>query len=1036
MSDPEPRLRTLGHGWPRQPAIPALASLDDRLVADFAAEYVRRGGDARRTKMLTVGVNRSTWSVATFSLICRSLILGLGLLAASPTLAGPVDASALFGQLDKTALDPAAARVVENLEFASGPAHFRIVKGLLTPTTPVGDAPGEVIFVGEGRVVFDPADDVEKQQLDLFTGASTLDCPLADAVFVAPPAELVAALRAPASSAPAAGDVEKARKIFDEWSGRPERRHYNVLLSLLRRAAGDRRMDTFFAAWLKHPDRGRFVYELNPTYREQVELWQFTPLTLTEDQKFQLQIRLYTDLREGRLRAVDLDALGTFDNWVRMPLRDVQGAPETGAAGVEPRKYDLDLKVAPDGEQVSGRAKITFETTAAGVSTLDASILSDLAVSFVTGADGKPLPFRQEGGRVVVFLPAPLGAGETGVVQFGYAGTLFNKVGRAIKFHAMYNWHPHLGDRDRTTYDVTLHWPKKYDVIACGRELERSEEGDLQRERRVLETPSSAFAFALGKFKTIKKSQGHLTVTAAFDASARDLRDSEREAYAQDFLDTFQFFEEMYGRFPMDEVTAVWADASGAAVPGFLTSASTGWYPTALEVAEQWWGGMVETESYRDSWLLLALRNYAADLYGRRVRKDRTPEVWWDSLDAWTKGKRNAESVGPIVLGKRLDSSLCSCWSPVVYKKGNRVFETLANLVGEEAFEAALREGFRGWKGQTLSTSQFMAFVQKKHGRPLDWFTQRYILGTGLVDIYYTYEFEPGPTGWKVKLVFEQLPHRVYTVRVVRRPDGKLDVYSRPLGAVDAKNSMLKIPVRIPLKPLAEETKTNDRRRSGKSLTGVVVLDGPHKETTIDVPYEPESVQLDPQNTVLAYSFCETCSPKWTLRRRGFEKLRAGDLEGAEVLLNRAMTAPARDAPPPERGGARMVYDRWVSSQDALTQLYLAQAAMERGEFDEAWKNYREARKRYANELKGEVLEEFTVVEARLRLRQGDVDGAWRLLWRQIMDGERHTGEGWLLLGIAAKSQGEEEALQKALTHAAEIGVDGALLNEKPPGSE
>jgi hypothetical protein len=154
--------------------------------------------------------------------------------------------------------------------------------------------------------------------------------------------------------------------------------------------------------------------------------------------------------------------------------------------------------------------------------------------------------------------------------------------------------------------------------------------------------------------------------------------------------------------------------------------------------------------SYRDQWI----ERGDGELYGPALRAEpahrRESRVglgptsgWQAELARVTLDGRPVESLGPVTLGARLNSSLGgNAYHAIVYKKGAVVLDMLARLYGEDAFLDILRELVRVVEGRVISTDDFLTLLERIGGVELDWFRRQYVYGTGLPEIFYDYRIE------------------------------------------------------------------------------------------------------------------------------------------------------------------------------------------------------------------------------------------------------------------------------------------------------
>ena len=81
----------------------------------------------------------------------------------------------ILEQIEASRLDPSPAVQVEHLNIDMRAAELAIHSGMIFLATPVEGLPVEMVFIGDATLHIDPEDDVERRQLELFTGSEVLD---------------------------------------------------------------------------------------------------------------------------------------------------------------------------------------------------------------------------------------------------------------------------------------------------------------------------------------------------------------------------------------------------------------------------------------------------------------------------------------------------------------------------------------------------------------------------------------------------------------------------------------------------------------------------------------------------------------------------------------------------------------------------------------------------------------------------------------------------------------------------------------------
>jgi hypothetical protein len=456
----------------------------------------------------------------------------------------------------------------------------------------------------------------------------------------------------------------------------------------------------------------------------------------------------------------------------------------------------------------------------------------------------------------------------------------------------------------------------------------------------------------------------------------------------------------------------------------------------AHEVAHQWWGHVIRFDSYRDAWISEAMANYAAWLYTRQgvtdLRFGRGPSWGWKMDLTWTlESGRTIESLGPLVLGERLDSSLAYAYQPVIYKKGAVVLNMLSRFYGQETFVRVLGALAKAVAGRSLTTGELISLVERITDTDLAGFADQFIFGTGLPEIYYRYQFEEiGPGRWRVEGAARQRSPYRFEYEIVSTAAGGFDVTRRGEPQMEVAGVRLAVPMQIaihdpgrPVETKKRSRQTKDRdtgpRPSNALLASTAILEGEETPFRFEITYEPSRLWLDKEGEVFGLFFDESTYPKRMLTEQGLDRLARGELAEAESLLKRAVRAPAYAGPdPPDDETLRDEERSW----DRNAQFYLARVYLETGREAEAARALETSRSRAGS--KERDAEYFLILDARLALRRGDAEEAYRLLRRGVLKSrEFDRTETLLVFAVAARETGRDAELLEINEELVERGV-------------
>jgi hypothetical protein len=1007
------------------------------------------------------------------------ILAGLGAGRASADGA-PNAPAALLARVRAAELDPQRAVQVQAQTLPLGPGQLHLEDGVLFPAKPVGDRVLEFVFLGHGRLMVEPPDGIEARQLELFTDSRTLDVEIQQAVLVVGSAEVAARLLGgPAAGPAAAALAPQAVTWFTQWAASAERRGFGADAAAWKAALGDPAFQQSFALWCRSEELGNFYYLLDPDDPEQITLGAFVAAEMGDQEREETESAIRHERRKGRLIQLRTGDLGDWDTWLATSLRDEKGQPRRGSEGFEPVKYIVDatLSKADEALRIDGQVRIQLKATEPGRRTVALELYPDLEVRSVRDGQARELVWYRSGNRVHVALAEAAGAGTALELTVEYGGVALERhVPGIYRLADTANWHPHAGTIDHARYDVTLHWPEHLQLMASGRVVDSGKAPGTRWEHRVLELPGIAFSFEVGEYDVHTERVGHVDLTVAFAKLPINGKNAKEETITT-LRDALTFYEETFGAYPLDYLTVVTVPRPfSQGYPGFITLAEVllqfsrdpgnrgplAWEgrreTIAHELAHQWWGNKVGWESYRDQWLSEALADYASTLYTAR-RVEHTPVYlarhatgWRDALATAARNGLTVESLGPVVLGRRLGSSQSSrAYSAVVYDKGSVVFSMLARMLEEEPSLKMLHALADAVAGRVVTTEVFFKSLTHMSGADLRPFADQFVYGTGIPEVFYTYAIRPQPDGsWRVEGVARQAFSSAYHYRLVRRDSGTWDVERSTSGKPAATPAALVVPFQVAVE--GAESKAAGSTFLGvkteQGLGGRVVLDGESTPFSIPIPRQPKAFWLDQRGEVLATFHCEACEPKRGLHREGLHLARLGQLDPAEAKLREALAAPQwsgqslslRDKAPNPKDAAREALFEDVGIRADLADLLIdagrdAEARSEVEALDKLLRGPDEAWRRSQRLL----------THLRLDLRAGDYRSAYERLAGRVYlpflqkydesfadTALRHRfdtglivgGSGYAMFAVAAHMTGHEAVAARAMDEAEKRGAD------------
>lgn len=170
----------------------------------------------------------------------------------------------------------------------------------------------------------------------------------------------------------------------------------------------------------------------------------------------------------------------------------------------------------------------------------------------------------------------------------------------------------------------------------------------------------------------------------------------------------------------------------------------------AHEVAHQWWGSTVETETYHDQWLGEGMATYSAMRFAStelkyqffldKLRKYRD-DIFASRQSLFSKG---AEA-GAIIQGFRTASSKTKRdFQLIIYYKAALVMHMLRchltdwSTLDDSRFNDFIKEFYRRYAGKSASTHDFKSLLEEMTGIDWTWFFDQWIYGNDLPKYKFT----------------------------------------------------------------------------------------------------------------------------------------------------------------------------------------------------------------------------------------------------------------------------------------------------------
>ncbi|MEZ5365096.1 MAG: M1 family aminopeptidase [Bryobacterales bacterium] len=582
-----------------------------------------------------------------------------------PALLTAGEAQDRLDELLAVRLDPTRCWRIRDLFLEREDFKFYLNDGYLILSEPYHGRDVAALFLAEssldsGELVLIPPNMGERQSLARFTGETVLNERFTSALMLFTDdtaKKLIAQIDAGASAKP---DLEKGQALQERWSP--------VLKNILEGVAARLMHDTlsqvpledgFFASAIGGGRHGRFDAVVDPQLHEQV---------LVGQSAWRAERRFY-------------------EIWCQFPSRSVRSGNRARLQGVGAlENYNLDVNLLPD-LSMQVKAEADFVPGRSGYRTLGVEIAGRLHVSNVT-LNGQAADFlqmdtasataaaRRENSLVFILAPEALPEGKPVRLSVDYEGTVISRAGQDVYYvGSRANWYPRA-EPGFTEIAMTFRHPASLDLVATGKLVETSVEGDVRTSRFESAAPIRTAGFNLGHYaKAIRETDGYTIEVMANQvieerlkpkASALILPDltgprrrgpipapqqvvvpavvprapnpaARIEELADSDTEAFRFFLDRFGPPPTKQVIVSPIPAGfGQGFPGLVYAATLSYLSASdspldkmpagdrqfylellrpHEIAHQWWGNNISIESGSDLWMMEALATYSSLLY-------------------------------------------------------------------------------------------------------------------------------------------------------------------------------------------------------------------------------------------------------------------------------------------------------------------------------------------------------------------------------------------------------------------------------------
>ncbi|MGA9528579.1 MAG: M1 family aminopeptidase [Terriglobales bacterium] len=647
----------------------------------------------------------------------------------------PPTTSDLYARIRSVGLDPARVYHLREASIERPGFDLTFEDGTIAFTEDICGRVTGAFFVGDGEILVQPPNRIERASLALFTGTAILEEQFDSAYlrFNDDTAQLLKPYLSPA---------QWTNDAFKDWDDASRRlAEYDAL-----------RLFTDFSHFLPAPAVPAPVAEFPGMLHLHLIGRKLGAFEVFWDAAAPEPVWV------GQFR--NKENLGFFDTWTSFaPASTAESTPNSIRSDVSITSFLIDATVQPPIE-LHASTEVNVHARKGGQRALLFELSRHLKLDSVE-ADGRRFEFLQnpaiEGTQldrrgndlVAVVFPSYLVAGQDVKLRFRYAGDVLSDAGNGLLYvGARGAWYPSFG-LSPASFDLKFRYPAEWTLLATGKRLAElsagppGDEGNSAQKTShwISERPIPIAGFNLGKYVRAEAKAGKVVVEAYSSRGVErtfpkapptvitvpELPPSrsrhapaapiivtplppsivrDLQAVADKAAKSVTTFSQWFGPYPYGSLALTQMPGElSQGYPGLVFLSSLAFLDSQQEAqlnlapatrtlnsqvvvhetAHQWWGDLVLWKTYHDQWIAEGLANYSSLLTLEQENPAQFREVmdtYRDDLLGKNKDGEWLREAGPVTLGQRLISShFPNGYEAISYERGTWLFHMLRTML-------------------------------------------------------------------------------------------------------------------------------------------------------------------------------------------------------------------------------------------------------------------------------------------------------------------------------------------------------------------
>ncbi|MEQ8711854.1 MAG: M1 family metallopeptidase [Cyclobacteriaceae bacterium] len=449
---------------------------------------------------------------------------------------------------------------------------------------------------------------------------------------------------------------------------------------------------------------------------------------------------------------------------------------------VDIQHYQFDIDLYPEESRIEVVAKIKIAVAGEQLQQfyLDLDDLNDDGTGMkISSVDynGKSITIAHSEDRILIDLPESLDRGAKFELTLGYTGQpkdglIISQTDKKAITVFGDNWpnrahywlstvdHP----SDKATVDFSVSAPKNYQVIATGL-LQKEESVAGKRVKyywsNSVPIPTKVMVMGAAEFEVFEQGDvaGVPVSTWLYKGDAKKGLPLFNET-----VNILKFFSDWIGEYPYAKLAHV---QSTTRYGGMENAGNIFYYEDitnseeprdrliAHETAHQWFGNSASEKDWHHVWLSEGFATYMTMIYvenekGRDEMKADLEKARTRVVDFNNKSPKSSVIDTTIVeLTKLLNANS--------YQKGAWFLHMLRHKVGDEVFQASIREYYTSYRNSNALTDDFRAIVEKNSGMELEGFFTTWLYRSDLPKLEWSWRQKPGDQRASIRIKQAQM---------------------------------------------------------------------------------------------------------------------------------------------------------------------------------------------------------------------------------------------------------------------------------------